>query len=462
MHPPDETIVALSTPPGRGGIGVIRLSGPRALACAVEVFSAAGGRAVTPGRVSYGSIHPRSPDRRPDETEALELDTGYLTWHPAGRSYTGEDVVELSCHGSPVVVGQILESLLAAGARAAHPGEFTYRAVLNGRLDLAQAEGVRDLINAATPLAARVAADQVRGGLSLRLAGIREELVEIVCSAEAALEFAEEPDVAAAGNRLAARLEAVAGGVELFVSSYRRGRLLREGARVVLAGRPNAGKSSLFNRLLREQRAIVSPDPGTTRDFISERIDLDGVPVTLIDTAGLNSAAEGVEAEGVGRSRERIEEADLVVYLLPCDEAPDIGSLKLMDAGDNSLHVASKSDLRPAGGRCWADQVPGVLRVSATTGEGVDRLRSAISHALARSETLGSEQILITDARHHDALTQCLASIHEARAACLSGATEEIILVPLNTALKQLGEITGETKQTEIMARIFTSFCVGK
>lgn len=462
MHPHDETIVALSTPPGRGGIGVIRLSGPRALDCARKVFSGIGPRGAEPGRAVYGSFHPHQPEPHPGKPAAASLDTGYLTWHPAGRSYTGEDVVELSCHGSPVLIEQLLESLLAAGARAAHPGEFTYRAVLNGRIDLAQAEGVRDLINAPTAWAARVAADQVRGGLSLRLGAIREQLVEIICSAEAALEFAEEPDVAGAGDRLAQRLGALSETLSRFVSSYRHGRLLRDGARVVLAGRPNAGKSSLFNRLLRSQRAIVSPEPGTTRDFLSERIDLGGIPVTLIDTAGLNSAAQGVEAEGVGRSLARIEQADLVVYLLPCDEPVGAEPVKPVDAKVNWLHVASKSDLLPGehGGR--AALMPEMLAVSAVTGEGIDELRAAIGESLVRTEIRSDDQVLITDARHHDALSRCLAAIHEARSACTSGATEEIVLVPLHAALEHLAEITGETRHEEIMNRIFSTFCVGK
>jgi tRNA modification GTPase len=454
MHSPEETIAALSTPPGRGGIAVIRLSGPEALSCARSVFTPAGGAEVRPGRVAYGSLR---------GVGGGDLDTGYLAWHPAGRSYTGEDVVELSCHGSPVLVEEILAALLSAGARAAHPGEFTYRAVLRGRLDLAQAEGVRDLIEAPTTLAARVAHAQVRGDLSRRVGAIRDDLIETISRAEASLEFAEEPEVAGAPSRIGRDLEDLVERVARFIDGYRQGRLLRDGARVVLAGPPNAGKSSLFNRLLRAERAIVAPSPGTTRDFLSERIDLNGIPVTLIDTAGLRAGAAGVEAEGVERSLRRIEEADLVLVLIPCDEEPDPESIELARRRNGSgLVVASKSDLALQAGASRAAAVAGAVRVSAATGEGIEALREAIFRSLARAPVLAPEEILISDARHHEALCRCRDRLRLASEALASGASEEVALVDLYRALGHLGEITGEVKLDEIYDRIFTTFCIGK
>ena len=454
MHAPEETIVALSTPPGRGGIAIVRLSGPGALTCAREVFNMSGNDRIEPGRSVLGILRSRR--------EVSSFDTGFLTLHPAGRSYTGEQVVELTCHGSPVVVERLLEELISAGAEPAEPGEFTYRAVLNGRLDLAQAEGVRDLIEASTRLAARVAHEQVRGALSREVSSLREELVEIICRAEATLEFAEEVDPFTSGDNLSERIRNLEQAAGRFVAGYRSGRLLRDGARVVLAGRPNAGKSSLFNRLLRWERAIVSPIPGTTRDFLSERIDLDGIPVTLIDTAGLRPGAEGVEREGIDRSWQRMEAADLVLLLCACDDAPDDEDLRLLqERGDRAVPVASKADL---GEPRWAAAAPfdGALRVSSVTGLGLDTLRSAIFKSLASAPSLSHEDVLVSDARHHEALLACCSRLAQASAAIECGATEEITLNELHGALRHLGEITGAVTLDDLYDRIFSTFCIGK
>ncbi len=454
MHTPEQTIVALSTPPGRGGIAVVRLSGPGALDCAREVFIMSGNGRIEAGRSILGTLR--------SLREETSFDTGFLTLHPAGRSYTGEEVVELSCHGSPAVVEHLLEELMAAGAEPAEPGEFTYRAVLNGRLDLAQAEGVRDLIEASTRLAARVAHEQVRGALSREVISLREELVEIICRAEATLEFAEEVDPFTNGDGMSGRIRNLEAAVGRFVTGYRRGRLLRDGARVVLAGRPNAGKSSLFNRLLRCERAIVSPVPGTTRDFLSERIDLDGIPVTLIDTAGLRPGAEGLEGEGIDRSRRRIEAADLVLLLCACDDAPDAEDLRLLqEFAGRVVPVASKADL---GEPRWAAAAPfdSAPRVSAVTSLGLDDLRAAIFKSLASAPSLSHQDVLISDARHHEALLACSTRLARAREAIESGATEEITLNELHAALRHLGEITGAVSLDDLYDRIFSTFCIGK
>jgi len=451
MHPPEETIVALSTPPGRGAIGIIRLSGPEALATARKIFKARSLDRIEACRARLGAIQ-----LRPD---GGQLDIGYLTYYPAGRSYTGEDVAELSCHGSPVVLRRILSELVALGARPAKPGEFTYRAVLHGRIDLAQAEGVRDLINASTELAAWVARRQMQGDLSRSVASIREELVEIISRLEARVEFAEEPEVSAFQDRLSDRVEDLRRKVHQFVSSYRRGRLIRGGASVVLAGRPNAGKSSLFNLLLRTERAIVSAEPGTTRDTLTERIDLDGIPVTLVDTAGLNTEAAGVEKEGVIRAHRQIDEADLVLALCACDAdlAPEDQEL-LARCGPRALRVASKSDL-PAR---RAGRGNGTLRVSAVTGEGKEELRAAIFERLMEARWLSPEEILISDARHHEALSCCATHLSRAAGSAAWGASEEIILVDLYAALNRIGEITGGSGLEAVYDRIFSTFCIGK
>ncbi len=455
MRPPDDTIVALSTPPGRGAIGLIRLSGPEALPIATRVFRVSPSARISPRRATLGTLV------RPDDGE--EIDKGYLTYFRAGRSYTGEDVVEITTHGSPVVLERVLEEILAAGARAAGPGEFTYRALLNGRIDLPQAEGVRDLIDAATPHAARVARDQIRGDLSRRIGGIRESLEEIICRAEAAVEFAEEPDVAGGVDRdpIAARIDALCGSIDAFLATYRKGRLLREGARVVLAGQPNAGKSSLFNRLLDRDRALVAPQPGTTRDWIAERIDVGGIPVTLVDTAGLREADESIEAAGVRMTRGLLDEADLVVLLVACDSGSTPEDRAIAESlGDRALVVGSKADLADGGPPAVNGHVP--LPVSALTGQGIRDLRDRIASCLAGTSDLSHGEVILSNARHHAALDGCRRRVEAARAALAAGASEEIPLVDLYAALRHLEEITGSIPMDAIYDRIFSSFCIGK
>ena len=449
MHPPEETIVALSTPPGRGAIGMIRLSGPDALAMAEGIVKLRVNTRIEAGRTALGTIRSR---------DGQDLDTGYLTYQPAGRSYTGEDVIELTCHGNPVLVERILEELIASGAKPAERGEFTYRAVLNGRIDLAQAEGIADLIAAPTGEAARAAREQVRGDLSRRIEAMHEALLEAIGRAEAALEFGEEPDVAAADCALDGRIATLSEQVDAFVATYRRGRLLREGATVVLAGRPNAGKSSLFNRLLRTERAIVDAKPGTTRDFLSERIDLDGIPVTLVDTAGLGEAGTEIERQGIQRSHGQIERADLVLLLCPYGDALEESDRHLLSAAESKvLLVTSKSDLAGVNGNGT-----GGVSVSAKTGAGLAGLRRMIVDALSDAPAPTQHELLVTNARHHEALVACRERLRSARAALGAGATEEIALVDLYAGLKHLEEITGAVSMDAIYERIFSTFCVGK
>ncbi len=449
MRAVHETVVALSTPPGRGGIAVIRITGPQALECAQQVFIASASTQIEPRESIFGRFRLHSSGHIIDE--------GFLTYHKSGRSYTGEDLVELSCHGSPTVVGLLLEELLAAGAQAASPGEFTYRALLHGRIDLAQAEGIRDLINAPSAQAARVAGEQARGALSQRLERMREELISLIAEAEASLEFGEEPDVRERGGQRAGRIAALANQIAAFVGSYRQGRLLREGARVVLAGRPNAGKSTLFNALLRSERAIVSEVPGTTRDFLSERIDLDGIPVSLVDTAGLRQIDAAIEAEGVRRSRAEMRGADLVVLLIPCGEQPIDEDRAILDAmGDRVIPAASKCDLGEA------SSIAGGVALSARTGDGLDRLRAAIFTRLAGVESLSGSELVITEARHHDALRRAASRLEAAAAVFAQGMTEEIWLADLHAALQSLGEITGQVPIEGLYDRIFNTFCIGK
>ncbi|MGH9868634.1 MAG: tRNA uridine-5-carboxymethylaminomethyl(34) synthesis GTPase MnmE [Candidatus Polarisedimenticolia bacterium] len=449
MRSPDDTIVALSTPAGRGAIALVRLSGPDALDVANKVFTSS--RPCRDGRARLGAISSASTGE--------EIDTGYMTFFSSRRSYTGQDVVELSCHGSPVIVGRILEELAGAGARPADPGEFTYRAVLNGRMDLAQAEGVRDLIEAATRTAAAAASTQIKGHLSRRVNDLRERLVEMVCRAEAAVEFAEEPDVESRPYGLQAEAERLAADLSAFASTYRLGRRLTEGATVVIAGRPNAGKSSLFNVLLDAPRAIVSHEPGTTRDYISEAVDLGGIPVTLVDTAGLRESPGPAEEEGVRRAREWAGRADLVLVLCPLAEPIHAEDEALIAAcGGRALLVGAKSDL-PA--RVWGAR-SAAAEVSSMTRAGVDALRGIITERLAGTAGLAHEAILVTNARHHAALESCAAQVSQGVMALRDGMTEEVALSYLHQGLRQLAEITEPVTRDEIHDRIFSTFCIGK
>ncbi|HKY31524.1 MAG TPA: tRNA uridine-5-carboxymethylaminomethyl(34) synthesis GTPase MnmE [Candidatus Polarisedimenticolia bacterium] len=452
MNQPHQTIAALSTPSGRAAIALIRLSGPDALLIARRLFTSGSPDPPPARRSVLGSIHGREGGQ--------EIDTGCLTYYPAGRSYTGEDLVELTCHGNPVVVERILEELLAAGARPASPGEFTYRAVVNGRMDLAQAEGVRDFIEAATRGAAEAALGQLRGALSSRVEQIKDALVEAICRAEASIEFAEEPDVAASEGNLAARLAGIRTDVEELLRSYRQGRLLREGARVVIAGRTNAGKSSLFNALLDTERAIVSDRPGTTRDFLSERIDLAGVPVTLIDTAGLGDEADPLEREGMARTRAQAQQADVVVLLCPCDEPLQEADERLMaELQGRALLAAGKID-RPS--LEWASEPRVGARVSSVTREGLAPLREAIGRRLGVDEQPSGRRLLVTSARHHAALADCAARLAAAGSRLAEGLTEEVVVVELHAALASLGDITAPVSPETIYDRIFSTFCIGK
>lgn len=456
LHPTDDTIVALSTPLGRGAIGLVRLSGPESLKIARSVFRARGRARIRHAHSAFGTILSRD--------DSGEIDSGYLTYYRAGRSYTGEDVVELTCHGSPIVIERILEELIRSGARAARPGEFTYRAVLNGRLDLAQAEGVRDLIDATTADAARVARDQIRGGLSRRIGTLKDALVEIISRGEAAVEFAEEPDVAEGPGRthLERRLDTLTADLEALLATWRRGRLLKEGATVVIAGRPNAGKSSLFNRLLQRDRAIVAPLPGTTRDYLTECLDLAGIPVSLVDTAGLRETGEAIESQGVAMTRRLTGQADLVLVLVACDDhvtAEDDAFIASLARAP--VVVASKSDLRN-GHPLPSPGGHDPIAVSAKTGDGVDALFSRIVSRLADAPALSHGEAIVCDVRHQQALSHCHERLKAARAAAATGVSEEIFLVDLYAALRHLEEITGTVTMDAIHERIFSTFCVGK
>lgn len=443
-----NTVVALSTPRGRGALAVIRLSGSQAISIVQRM-----------ARVdSFEARHATLSQLRTADEEIL--DQVLVSCFPSPHSLTGEDVVEISCHGSPAIVRRIIDTTLALGAVLAGPGEFTLRALSNGKINLAQAEAIRDLIAAQTEAAVKQAARQLNGELSNALDPFKEKLIEVIVLLESALEFVEDDLPAPQLNQIEETLRLVAAGVDQLSASYSAGRLLQDGARVAITGRPNVGKSSLFNSLVRSERAIVTDVPGTTRDTLSESIDIGGVPVLLTDTAGLRETSDNIETLGIERTHRAMSDADLV--LLVIDGASEVGpedrDLLERTADSARLVVVNKCDL-PSFVRC----IPEVdaINVSARTGEGLAALHYAILSRLNSAGT-GDGSLLITNARHYDLLCSAKRELDLASACLVERRSEELVLAPLHNALRLLGQITGETTTEDILSEIFATFCIGK
>ena len=448
-----DTIVALSTAPGRSAIGVVRLSGPDALRISRSLV---GDSELTlkPGQVVVRQLHPSA--------EAPALDQAVLTYFAAPHSYTGEDVVEISCHGSPVILRQVIDLVLGLGARLAEPGEFTLRALGNGKLNLSQAIAVRDLISARSDAAAKQAIRQLQGELSRRMQSTKERLIRAIVILESALEFVEDdlPEVEKEG--LKENLLDVVRELSALAQTFDVGHLLRDGLRVTIAGSPNVGKSSLFNALVRSDRAIVTDIPGTTRDSLTESIIIGGFPVTLTDTAGLRESSDQIEQLGVGRSHQAIADADLVLLLV---DGSDPGTWQEIEANSNGtrrLIVRNKSDLTSFV-RTDLATAPSetVVNVSALTGAGLEELRAAIISSFGASETANSG-LLITDARQHDLLRRAAVEVESSAELLQQGHGEELIVIGLKNALRLIGDITGETTTEDILTEIFSTFCIGK
>jgi tRNA modification GTPase len=451
-----DTIVALSTPPGRSGIGVIRLSGERALdhvraLVQDEHFS------PEPNRVALRKIFdPQSRDL---------LDRSLITYFKAPHSFTGEDITELSCHGSPVLLLHVVDALLALGARAADAGEFTLRALANGRLNLSQAEAVRDLIDAQTQAAVRQAARQLGGELSARLQPTKDALLEIIVPLESSLEFVEDDLPQLVLEKIGLQLANLIQSLDSLASTFRAGRLLKDGLKVALVGRPNVGKSSVFNKLLASDRAIVTEIPGTTRDSLSELLNIEGVPVLLTDTAGLRESNDPVEYLGIERTRRAIADADLVLFVLDGSQ-PFTGEDEAIFANiAEHKHVIAlnKSDLNGFDNLISAGIGANSKRVavSAKTGNGLDALRAAIMEPFKSGSTTDTG-FLITNARHFDLLRRSADALRSSKVLLEQRASEDLILVGLYESLRYLGEITGETTPEDVLSQIFATFCIGK
>ena len=450
MHDLGTTLAAVATAAGRGGVGCVRISGPDAFALARSLFRPRGALELPgDGRPRFGTF---------TDVLGVPLDHGYLVAFSGERAYTGEPTVELWAHGSPPVLEALTRAAIAAGASPAGPGEFTYRALRNGRLDLARAEAVRDLIAARTLYQARVAFQQVEGAMARRLAPLREALIDLIARGEAAIEFADEAETHLAADALAKGVAEASALGQALLGEGRRGRIVREGARVALFGVTSVGKSSVFNRLLGIDRAIVSPVPGTTRDTLEETVEFDGIPVTFVDTAGLRPTPDAVEAEGVRRARHAANEADLVLLVLDAGrELRDDERAALAERASitltPSIIVANKIDL-PEARSPW----PGAVPISAQTGDGFTALRSAIVLSLGASSM--AESPVLTNARHVVALEELVAAL--ARAGTATALGDEIVLEEIRAALHAVGEIIGDVANDDLYDRIFSTFCIGK
>ena len=445
-----DTIAAISTPPGRGGLGVVRLSGAEARAVAERILR-------FPAGAGWRSWSCRTAELLDRDGQAI--DRVVAAFYEKPRSYTAEDVVEISCHGAPVILRHAVERALAAGARLAEPGEFTLRAYLNGRIDLPRAEAVRDLIEATTLYQARVAAQQAEGSLSRRIAPIKEQLLELIALLEAGIDFAEDDISVAPTEEILRRLDPVTELTRRMAASFAWGGVVRDGFTLAIVGRPNVGKSSLFNRLLEQDRAIVTDIPGTTRDLVSETAAIEGVPVRLYDTAGIRVSEGVVETLGIERSMQAMADADLTLVVVDVSAPLEAGDLELLERARSQgrwLAAGNKCDLpRQAGA-----SVP-LLEVSALTGQGIEALRHAIIEAVAPGG-FERETGFVTSLRHERLLVESVEFLDKAREAALAGIPHEMLLLDLYAALRPIDAITGATTADDILNRIFSTFCIGK
>ncbi len=455
----DDTIVAPITPPGRSGVGTVRISGEKALSI-IEGLSQRDRVSFKPRRAVLSKIV--------DPESGLLIDSAIVTYYRSPKSYTGEDVVEISSHGNPIILSAICDGAIFLGARVAEAGEFTKRAFLKGKMDLSQAEAVQELIAAGTMLSAAAARKRLEGGLKDAVTSTRERLLESLMHLEAAVDFPEEELEILSKGKIGELLSGALGGVDELLSTFRAGRVLAEGAKIAIVGKPNVGKSSLLNCFLREERAIVSPRPGTTRDFISEMRHIRGIPLKFIDTAGIRSGGvNDVESEGVSRARKIIGDADLVLLVIDGSSAlsQEDDAAREEISGKQFLLVVNKKDLGIVehGERFGAnDGCCGSVSVSAKSREGVEELESCIYSAILGEEALTSVEVLVGNMRQKEMLEKAKGYIEDAIGGAHEGLSPEFISLEVRDAASALGEIVGEITTEDILEKIFSSFCIGK
>ena len=484
----DDTIVAIATPAGRGGIGVARLAGPEARAIAlpmlrlkhdletgravfgelIEPQIGDAGTGVSPVVDHVGTAALGRPAGQSPAISTARIDEVVVTYFAKPHSYTTDDIIEISAHGSPVVLRHIVELALARGARLAEPGEFTMRAFLNGRIDLTQAEAVRDLIESQTLYQAKVAAQQLEGALSRRLQPIKQKLVELIALLEAGIDFAEDDVSILPGDQILQHIAAIRAPLEELAGSFAYGKIVHEGLTLAIVGRPNVGKSSLFNCLVERERAIVTATPGTTRDLVSETVAIGGIPVRLVDTAGIRRALDEAESIGIRKSMEALADADLVLVVLdsslpPAAEEVATEDQELLDqvAQRTAIIVENKMDLGSSRFSVLSSQLPRV-RTSAITGEGIPGLRREILHHTGGEAGIQAETGFLTNMRHQSLVRDSITALDAAETAVHNHVPHEMLLLDLYNALRPLDEITGATTTDDILNLIFSTFCIGK
>jgi tRNA modification GTPase len=454
QHPLDDTIVAITTPPGRGGIGVVRLSGPQAKEIALSMLR-------LPRALTSDDGYPATVFGELRDPEGAKLDEVVVTYFPKPHSYTTDDVIEISAHGAPVVLRHIVQMAMERGARLAEPGEFTLRGFLNGRIDLTQAEAVRDLIDSQTLFQAKTAALQLGGALSKRVQPIKKELVELIATLEAGVDFAEDDVGVLPDADIEQRIDAICLPLQELEASFAYGKVVHEGITLAIVGRPNVGKSSLFNRLVERERAIVTASPGTTRDLVTETVSIGGIPVHLIDTAGIRAALEEAESIGIEKSYQALAEADVALIVLDSTVGVTTEDRELLNStnGRSAIVAWNKSDLATA-----QTPEPGIeaVKTSAVTGTGITELRNAILHLIGADEKAASETGFLTNTRHQGLVEESLAGLTSASAALRNATPHEMLLLDLYSALRPLDALTGTTTADDILHLIFGSFCIGK
>ena len=467
----DDTVVAIATPAGRGGIGVVRLAGPEAVSIAQPMLRLT--HTLEPGRAVFGelvepeaknyvqaaAIHPAELDG----ASGARIDEVVVTYFQKPHSYTTDDIVEISAHGSPVVLRHIVELALARGARLAEPGEFTMRAFLNGRIDLTQAEAVRDLIESQTLFQAKVAAQQLEGALSKRLQPMKQKLVELIALLEAGIDFAEDDISVLPPDQILKHIAEVQVPLAELAGSFAFGKIVHEGLTLAIVGRPNVGKSSLFNCLVERERAIVTATPGTTRDLVSETVALGGIPVKLVDTAGIRCALDEAEGIGIRKSMEALADADIVLFVLDASEplGDEDRELLMHVEGRTAIAVHNKADLDGSELSNFNSRLP-VIRTSAVTGLGIPELRSEILRHIAGDNIPQAESGFLTNVRHQARVSDAMNGLEAAIEAVGNQVPHEMLLLDLYSALRPLDEITGATTTDDILNLIFSTFCIGK
>jgi tRNA modification GTPase len=465
----DDTIVAIATPPGRGGIGVVRLSGPQAKEIALPMLRLK--HDLEAGRAIFGELIDsidiaglRSAGQRSAAvpTCAQRIDEVVVTYFAKPHSYTTDDIIEISAHGAPVVLTHIVELCISAGARLAEPGEFTMRAFLNGRIDLTQAEAVRDLIESQTLYQAKVAAQQLEGALSKRLQPVKQKLVELIATLEAGIDFAEDDISVLPDPVILSRIAEVQKPLEQLAATFAYGKIVHQGLTLAIVGRPNVGKSSLFNRLVERERAIVTATPGTTRDLVSETVAIGGIPVQLVDTAGIRHALDEAEAIGIRKSMEALADADLVLVVFDSSQPATEEDEELLQQTKNrpSIIVENKSDLGIKRTRSTTSSAA-FIYVSALSGEGINELRSAILRQVVVEGT-PTEAGFLTNIRQRSLVQDSIAALQAASAAVANKVPHEMLLLDLYSTLRALDTITGATTTDDILNLIFSKFCIGK